>query len=189
MSEASRYLQVEKRPFLSALKSLRISVRARQKDEATLSFGDGNLCIGIQNSRVEVPAQGTWSGTVKVVARTLIPIVTFPPDPDPLPLRFEKGRFYIAGWSVNATWHAEGIDELSLPSDASCIDLAALRVSHGDDELERSGLLQDVRNAEQVIKTQITQAAKVLEAAGITEDDLREMVERKIEAIRANTPG
>ncbi len=174
-------LAVDKRPFLNALKSLRISIRARQKDEAIISFADGMLCIRLQDSTVQVPATGSWSGSAKIVARTLIPIVTFPPDPDPLPLTFRDDRFYIAGWSVNGTWHPGGVQDLSLPEDAGCLDRIALRRRYSDEELEDSGLLKEVRVAEQTAKAQVTQAASVLHVLGITEADLTALVERKVE--------
>ncbi len=173
-------LAVEKRPFLNALKSLRISIRARQKDEAIISFTEGMLCIKLQDATVEVPASGTWSGSAKVVARTLIPIVTFPPDPDPLPLTFRDERFYIAGWSVNGSWHPEGVQNLTLPEDANCIDWLALRSRYSDDDLDELGLLKEVRAAEKTIKTLIGQAASVLDVVGITEADLSKLVERKV---------
>jgi len=173
-------LAVEKKPFLNALKSLRISVLARQKDEAIISFSDGVLRIRIQDEEVEVPASGSWTGSAKIVARTLIPIVTFPPDPDPLPLRFEDERFFIAGWSVNGTWHAEGVREFSVPSDATDVELAALRRRYGDEQLEEAGLLHDARNAEQSLRQQVAQAAKILSGSGISEEDLLALVERKV---------
>ena len=173
-------LAVEKRPFLYALKSLRISIRARQKDEATISFANGLLSIKLLDSVVQVPATGTWTGSAKVVARTLIPLVTFPPDPDPLPLRFHDERFYIAGWSVNGTWHA-ACDDLALPANANCLDVAALRRRYTEEQLGDSGLLQDVRNAERTIEVQVAQAAEALRRVGITEGDLQGLVERKLD--------
>jgi len=177
------HLAVEKRPFLNALKSLRISIRARQKDEAIISYSDEMLTIKLQDAMVQVPATGTWSGSAKIVARTLIPIVTFPPDPDPLPLTFRDDRFYIAGWSVNGSWHPGGVQDLSLPEDATCLDRVALRRRYSDRELEDSGLLQQVRAAEQTVKTQVTHAASVLHDLGITESDLHELVERKLDGL------
>ncbi|MFT5393671.1 MAG: hypothetical protein ACI8PT_003873 [Gammaproteobacteria bacterium] len=181
MSSAGPQLEVEKKPFLRALKSLRISIRARQKDEASLSFSSGLLSIRMLESVVSIPATGTWSGTAKVVARTLIPIVTFPPDPDPLPLRFVDDRFFIAGWSVNGIWQAEGhVEAHAMPDDATCVDFAALRRRYTDIELESSGLLARVRNAEQSIKVQVAQAARLLEEVGISGEDLQELIDNKI---------
>ena len=176
-------LAVEKKPFLNALKSLRISVRARQKDEAILSFADGLLSIKMQDSVVHVPATGTWTGSAKIVARTLIPIVTFPPDSDPLPLRFQGERFYVAGWSVNGTWHAEGVQELVVPENANSLEIAALRRRYTDGQLEDAGLLQEVRNAEQTVKSQLALVAKALVDVGISEDDLHALVERKLDGL------
>lgn len=176
-------LEVEKKTFLNALKSLRISIRARQKDEATLSFDDGVLSIKVQDSTVTVPATGTWPGTAKIVARTLIPIVTFPPDPDPLPLRFQGERFFIAGWSVNGSWHAGVMEEPPVVDDASILELAALKRRYSESYLESAGLLQGVRNAELTIKDHVAQATKLMIAIGIDEHDLRELVERRIEEI------
>ena len=174
-------LAVEKKPFLNALKSLRISVRARQKDEAIISFADGLLSIKMQDSVVQVPATGTWTGSAKIVARTLIPIVTFPPDPDPLPLRFHDERFFIAGWSVNGSWHADGVQELVVPENATCLELAALRRRYSEAQLEDAGLLHEVRNAEQTVKSQLALAATALVDVGVSEDDLRVLVERKLD--------
>jgi hypothetical protein len=137
----------------------------------------------MQDTVVRVPAEGNWAGTARVYARTLIPIVTFPPDPDPLPLQFRDDRFYIAGWSVNGTWRADGAEEPVLPSEPSCLDLAALRNRHSDAKLEEFGLLQDVRNAEQAIRAQVAQAVKVLEVVGITESDLAELLEQKLASL------
>lgn len=174
-------LAVEKKPFLEALKSLRISIRARQKDEATISFENGFVHIKLLDSVVRVPATGCWTGSARVVARTLIPIVTFPPDPDPLPLRFHDERFFIAGWSVNGTWHGDEWDEFGLPENANCLDMAALRRRFTEEELDDSGLLQNVRNAEKTIRAQVAQAAKALGPVGITEGDLQGLVERKLD--------
>mgnify|MGYP005697905257 CR=1 FL=1 len=176
-------LEVEKKPFLNALKTLRISIRARQKDEAIISFADGELSIRVQDSVVTVPATGQWSGTAKIVARTLIPIVTFPPDPDPLPLRFVGERFFIAGWSVNGTWHAGELEEPPVGDDATILELVALRGQYSETELESSGLLQQVRDAELTVKEHVAQAVKVLEGIGISEEDVQAIVDEKIEAI------
>ena len=181
---SAHHLTVEKKPFLTALKSLRISSRARQKDEAIVSFRNGRLAIELHDTVVEAPAHGTWSGRARIVARTLIPIATFPPDPDPLPLRFEGDRFYIAGWSVNATWQEAGDRPLVIPTGASCLEILALRAGHTEDELAASGVLQDVRNTEQFVKTQIAQAAVILCDIGVDESDLTELVQDKVTKLK-----
>ena len=177
---SARILTVKKRPFLTALKSLRISSRARQKDEAIIGFTNNHLSIELQGGRVEVPAKGHWSGRARVAARSLIPIATFPPDPDPLPIRFEDDRFYIAGWSVNATWHEANEQPLEIPDDADCIEVLALRQRYSELELEAAGVLKHVRSAEQFAKTQIAQAVTLLEPVGIQKEDIDRLIEEKI---------
>ncbi len=185
MSGEAPHLSVEKRPFLQALKSLRISARARQKDLAVLSFQDGRLHIRLHETGVSVPALGQWPGSARVIARTLIPVVTFPPDPDPLPLRFEGDRFYIAGWSVNATWHAQGGEPIETAAEPTALDLVALRRERGDEALEASGLLEEALEAERSLAGKLSHAARILRPVGISLGDLEDLVERKLEAIRS----
>ncbi|MEM7254229.1 MAG: hypothetical protein AAF493_22655 [Pseudomonadota bacterium] len=175
-----RSLTVDKKPFLTALKSLRISIRARQKDEAVIGYSDGHVSIELQGQIVNVPAKGEWPGCARVIARTLIPIATFPPDPDPLPLRFENDRFYIAGWSVNASWQDVGDRPLALPDDAGCLEVLMIGRQHTDKALSEAGLLSHVRNTEQFVRTRLAQAAAVLEPIGIEEADLNRIVEEKV---------
>ena len=180
LRDLARSLSVEKKPFLTALKSLRIGSRARQKDEAVFRFVNGQLSTELQGTSVQVPARGQWGGQVRIIARSLIPIATFPPDPDPLPLRFEDDRFYIAGWSVNASWQDAGERPLEIPDGAGAIDVLALRRQYSESELEASGVLKDVRNTEQFVKTQIAQAAAILQSVGIDEADLNRLLQDKV---------
>jgi hypothetical protein len=82
---------------------------------------------------------------------------------------------------VNGVWQAEGhVEAHAMPDDATCVDFAALRRRYTDTELESSGLLARVRNAEQSIKVQVAQAARLLEGIGISGDDLQELIDNKI---------
>jgi len=186
MAVSSPSLTIEKKPFLAALKSLRIGINARQKDEATLGFENGELVIEIAGNRVVVPAEGEWPGAVRIVARTLIPIVTFPPDPDPLTLCFKTGRFFIAGWSVNATWLDDaGANPVKIPSVATYLDVLALK-EHSHRKSDSSARdQQEVKNARQSMNILLDQAAKLLVPVGITRPDLERLAGQKLAELRA----
>ena len=173
-------LAVEKRAFIQALRSLRISARARQNDEALIYYNDELLCIRLLDMVVEVPAKGTWVGRVRVNARTLIPLVTFPPDPDPLPLTFSEGRFFIAGWSVNAQWQPAVSGVVEVPANPTCMDLLSLESRYTFEELVDAGLDESINSARATLRTCLGDAARALEPTGLTLKDLEELVSQKL---------
>ena len=173
-------LAVEKRAFIRALKDLRISVRAKQNDEALIYFANGRLSIRLQDSTVEVPAAGTLEGRIRVNARTLIPLVTFPPDADPLPLSYHDERIFISRWSVNAIWEP-GVDHrIGLADDASDFEILALEQRYSRAELADAGLSDTIEDAKQRRDQCVQEAASVLQSVGVTASDLQNLIADKL---------
>ena len=173
-------LKVNRADFAKALKILRKFIKPKQREEALLSFENGMLSIEIVGMEAKVPAEGAWSGQVRIPCAAVRAFSQALPEDDPLHLRLAEERFFVAGLSVPCSWQDSEKQKIQLPLDPPIHVILGLRIKYTDEEITQSGLMKTVQLAEERRDGLIKQASKVLQSLGVTLSDLRRVVDECI---------
>jgi hypothetical protein len=168
---------VGRKDLAIALRTLAKFVKRKQQAEAVVSFADGTLQIELPGGLVGVPADGEWSGEVRVPGSFFVSFAKTLPDVDPLPVQVRGDRFYLAGLSVRCVTQGAGGERIQLPLDPPVLDVLRVRLQHSEEEIERSGLTALVRTAEEKREQLIMQAHSHLHQLGVTRADLDRFVD------------
>lgn len=179
-------LKVNRSDLARALKVLRKFIKPKQREEAVLSFENGLLSIELVGAGAKVPAEGEWPGQARIASGAVLGFARALPKDDPLPLRVDEGRFYLAGLSVPCSWQDSERKKIQLILDPPIHVILGLRMRYSDEEITQSGLMKTVQQAEERRDGLVKQASKLLEPLGVTPTDLQplvdECVRRKNEA-------
>ncbi len=174
-----RRVSVARHELVEALGRMARLIPQEETAEALVSVDEGMLSISVSGVAVSLPAFGTWTGEVRVSARFIRMVGLDPPAGDPLVVEVRDERLYF-GTTLSAPcveqdgWRSE----VPIALNATVVDVLRLHFLYSQERLERAGLIKRVKEAESVALEAIAEAAKPLEAIGITPNDLQRLVVR-----------
>ena len=179
MSDAQ--LEISNADFANALSSLALALpRKGQAMDVRFDFDGEFLRMTTAGVEISIAGTGKWSGFALAPLRPLALMRKHLPDGDPLTIRFTGGRFYVAGWSVPATWHDLGSAPSSLPLKPTILHLLQFKASNTEAKLVSSGLRSAVRGAEDQAQKLMLRAQDILRPLGITLRDLEQLLDAKL---------
>lgn len=181
MSDA--VLSVDQQSLVKALHHVVKLCKPLPGEEAILSHDGSCLHIDLGGMTVTVLASGDWPGQCRVLGKFVVTIAKIPPPDDPVVIRVDNGLLSIGTSSFRCAWQSAWTAQLSLPMNASMIDLLSMRHRHTNEEIMQSGLAVAVKDAEVKRDRLITKAVKHLGAMGITDSDVRRWIEEKIKGV------
>lgn len=174
-------LAVAKDDFIQELKRLaKVLGRRRNAADALLRYEEGQLRISIGGAEVGMTAQGQWQGEARVSAAWLRAFAKVPPPQDPVVIQVEGSRMRIGGSSIACQWQVPGAATVEIPLNLDLRERIRLAFSHPHAELEKSGLAPMVVEARAELEKRIAAAAQQLAPCGVTETDIRLLVEGKM---------
>ena len=173
-------LRLKRADFAKALRTLARTGQAVEDAQAILTLADGNLTIGLAGGEVTIPADGDWTGEVRLRGAILERLAKSLPDEDPLPIRVEQGRFYVARLSIpcehRLASHASPINEL-IPPDADPFDILMIRSWCSAGEIDAAGAAGLIVEAERRVEAYCRSAARFLGRYGVSAGHLRKLCE------------
>lgn len=173
-------VSVSRESFLQAMKPLRRFVKRKDPGEAIISMEAEELSISALGVSTGMPAFGRWLGEVKIPTRFVLMLSMAPPAGDPLILEVKDGRFRIAGLSVGCTLNDAWKSEIPLPLDPTPAQVLDLLFRYGPERIEKAGLSKRVAKAEASAMRKVAAAADILAPLGVTVEDLKALVVRKL---------
>ncbi len=176
-------LRVDQTSLVKELHHVAKLCKPLKGEEAILSHDGACLHIELGGMTVTVAAEGDWPGQCRVLGNFIVTIAKIPPTDDPVEFRIKDGLLNIGSSSFRCAWQSAWSAQIDLPMNASLIDLLAMRHRHTNEEIMQSGLMIAVKDAEVRRDRLITKAVKHLGGMGITESDIRRMIDEKIKTV------
>ena len=180
MESWSPNFSVRRGDFRRAVRAVTKGLPARLPVEIRIHYADGQIHLQVPGATVSLEAIGHWRGVAFVPAKALKRLASVLPKEDPLHLHFRDGRFHIESFSFAARWQDIAASPMTIPIGASTGDLLRATSTHSKEVVVSSGLQQTVKAARQDLEKRLQRVAKILEPFGVSLDELRDLVERKL---------
>jgi len=183
MPEQSRARNVLELPLTEFRRATKVFTRKRLVfGPALLSFEAGFLSIESGETTAVMRATGEWHGRATFSPNALRAVAAVPPVQDPLNIAYADGHLLIGSVTAPCEWRLLGqamIHDFERPS---LMDLLVLERTLPRVELAGSNLGRRVRAAVPRADLRIRKAAAQLAEFGVTETEIRALVEAKIAA-------
>jgi hypothetical protein len=153
-----------------------------------MAFEGGFLSLESGEVTAVMRAEGEWHGRALFSPSVLRALATVPPIADPIPIAYAEGRILFGGLTIPCQWSLpsqELVQELLNPD---LIDLLAMGRTLSRADMRGTELGKRVRSAIMKADRRIGNAAKQLADLGISEQEIRALVEARI-AARIKHPG
>ena len=181
------FLQVSRKDFVREAKAFRR--RGMKMGLHTyFSMEGGNLQIECGSVRVSLPAQGQWQGVARTSWSVTRSVIAVPPSNDPIPISYAENTLMIGNMSIHCSWLPRDQPSLEEIDKPSLLDLIALDRLLSREEAQLRGIAAWLGRARVQYRQRLAAAVKQLEPLGVSETELRLLVESKIEANAVKRP-
>ncbi len=171
-------LQVPLRDFKHAMKPF--TAKRRKLGRVLLAFENGLLTIESGEASTIMRAEGEWHGRAYFSPEVLRAIALYPPATDPVVISYAEGHLMLATMTIPCDWVNPARELAKVIVEPDMLDLLAMGRSMPRSEVIGTELGKKVRSAQQKATRRITSAASQLCELGVTEDDVRALVDAKI---------
>jgi hypothetical protein len=172
---------LKRNDFVEAGSLLLRLAKPKNGEEALLFYEDGRLVIDLGGMSSGVPTHGSWLSGVRTSAVFILSLFRVPPEEEEIVVSFDGTRLKVGNSSMDASATSLATEGRTLPMDLTDAQLLAWSINLSDGELQEAGYEVAVKSAWIKSEEQIAKAVKPLERYGISKDDLREMLTRKLQ--------
>lgn len=176
----NNFLQVSRAEFVAATKPF--SKKRAKLDRALLAYDGTFLSIESGEITAVMHATGEWHGQATFSPSILRALATVPPAQDPITIFYADGHLLIGSMTIACDWRRESQSMIEDIENPSLLDLIAMERTMSRGELAGTELGKRIRSAQQKMERRLKNAAVQLEELGITENDLRALVEQRLSA-------
>ena len=181
MSPPSWHLSVKRAQFAKALRSVGRAGKDVRSAKAVLTFDQNRLAIDLVGNVTQLPASGDWPSEVRLLGVHLERLARSLPEEDPLSLKVEGKRLFVARFSIPCECRLSGgvptpVREL-IPANADLFDLLMMASRCSQEEIDAAGASALVSNAQLKLDELCAKAAGVLGAYGVSPLHLRQLCE------------
>lgn len=174
-------LSVDRYDLLDGLKKFKSPRRIRSLERALLGFDGKYFSIEALDQVIVAKAEGLWPGIASVSATLIVALAKVPPAGDPIMVMCTGSRLQLGSLAMDCTWQPVSHTLLRLPATADWAEAISLKYCATRAEILAGKLEGKIRNAERKLDSLIVKAAKSLAPVGVTEQDIRSIVERRLE--------
>lgn len=174
-------LAVDRRELVSGLRRfIRAEVWPSQK--AVIGFDGRFFSIKAANRVIVAHARGTWPGLAFVRSNAIVAMALAPPDGEPVRVSCDGKRLRFGSFSVVCAWQPISVTLLSLPGVPDWLEALSREYRAPRAQTCIDGGSTDVRviKSEQQLARLVSRAAKTLAALGVTEQDIRSLIESRL---------
>ena len=164
------------------LKRFRAMQTARKSERAHFAFDGAFLTVDALGCAFGVRATGSWPGTARCSTSTIAALAAVPPEGVEVALSYEQRRLRIGTLTVASEWTPVSGALLALPAAPDWVEALSLKYRVHRSKLLHSGCLKEVDAAEAKLDATIAKATKPLAPLGITEADVRKLVDEALAA-------
>jgi hypothetical protein len=173
-------LAVDRRELVSGLRRfIRAEVWPSQK--AVIGFDGRFFSIKAANRVIVAHAHGTWPGLAFVRSNAIVAMALAPPEGEPVRVSCDGKRLRFGSFSVVCAWQPISITLLSLPGAPDWLEALSREYrAPRSQPCTDGGTEVHVIKSEQQLARLVSRAAKTLAALGITEQDIRSLIENRL---------
>jgi hypothetical protein len=146
-----------------------------------LAFEGGFLSIECGDRLVTMRALGEWHGRAWFSSNLLKALATVPPSEDPIEVTYDGAKLRIGPTTVSCDWQLVSEAFIKDATKPSLLDLLAMDRSLPRSEIHGTGLARRIGEARAKLARNIFKAARLLDDAEISEDDLWRLAEKRIQ--------
>jgi seryl-tRNA(Sec) selenium transferase len=145
-----------------------------------LAYECGFLSIESGDIKVVINATGKWHGRASFSPEILRALATVPPSINPLRFEYEDGYLTIGATKIPCTWETVSASFIENFENPSLLALLALEKTMPRVEIGGTELGKEVIKARMRAERKILSAATQLEELEISEEDIRNLLEKKL---------
>jgi hypothetical protein len=174
-------LSVDAGHVIQGLQAFRVPRKVRSRDRATLGFDGTYLTVEAFDQMFVARATGAWPGNAHVSSMLVRALIEVPPAGDPLIVRCDGERVCIGTLRVDCRWQPVSEPLTGMSAVRDWVASLSLAYSKPRGRIVTDGLAQEVADAERKLAALVARVAKSLAPLGVTADDVRALVQRRLE--------
>lgn len=184
-------LQVVLPEFREGLKPFRS--KKHEPGKVLLALENGFLSLESDTVKTVMRATGKWEGRAWFAAEILRALAMVPPLQNPVTISYAQNRILIEGMTIACMWEPDRDDDIDFMIDGtlnpSIIDFLAMDRVAKRVKVGQPGMSQKIRSAKEKMVRRVKNASSQLLDLGISETQIRSLIDEKIEArIKAEVP-
>ena len=156
--------------------------KRRKLGPVLLAYESGYLSVESGGVMKVMHAEGEWHGRATFSPSVLRAIALEPPSQDPITIAYGNGRLLIGAMTVRCEWQDLRKARVQNLLNPSSLDLLALERTLSRIEINATDLGDKIHDAQEKVARSIRRAASALSALEITESQIRELVEARIQS-------
>jgi len=173
-------LLVDGNHLREGLRIFKLRRKLRATDKATVAYADGFVIINALDRGFVARAAGLWPGIAQAGASMVMALARVPPIGDEIRVRFAEGKLRIGSVGVAAQWMPASSALLDVPAAPDWAGALSLKFRVPPPEAVARGYTSQIAEAERKLGLLLARVTRLLSPLGVTEDDLRTLVERRI---------
>jgi len=167
--------------FKQAMKFFVRFEKEKRPPDAMISFSDGYLVFEAEGEAAVIRAEGEWNGRAWISTLYLAAFYRAPPVEKEVVILYDDGRLRISTLSIKCRWETLSQNFIKRVEQPELIDLVAFDRTMPRAEIYAAGLAGRVLFAQKEKTKLIKRAAKTLEPFGISEGDIAELVDIRVQ--------
>jgi hypothetical protein len=174
-------LIVDRGHVIQGLAAFRLPRKVHSRDRAIIAYDGTFATFEAFDDFFAARATGCWPGNAHVSAMLLRALVQALPAGDPLIVRCDGERVSIGTLRVDCKWQQVSESLTKAPAARDWVASLALAYTLPRGRIVTDGLAKEVSDAERKLAALVARTAKFLAPLGVTADDVRALVERRLE--------
>ena len=171
-------LEMDRSEFARAMRSFHVRELAQT---ALLAFEGSILSIESGAQVVTMHADGEWHGRAWFSSNLVKALIKVPPTDDPIVIAYDGAKLRVGSITVGCDWELVSKAFVKDVTRPSLLDLLAMNHSLPRSEIHGTGLSKRIEHARFRLDESIKKAAKLLKEAEISEADLWDLAEKRIQ--------
>lgn len=177
------HAELDRDRFFEAIRLLRRHAKPYKAAKASIWRDGEDLVVGLGGGEVRTPMTGRWEGQARLNGQVLIQASKRWPTKPPFSIRVESGRLVFSGFSIPCEWESTSSPRVLIPVGASLVDILIAGARHSDEDLERAGYLDAVRDARKRRERIVREAGRLLEPLKVGEEDVERIVMERFRSL------
>ena len=150
-----------------------------------LAYEGGFLSVESGEVVAVMRATGSWNGRAFFNPAVLQALAKVPPSINPVPLAYADEHLLLASMTIPCRWEVASKALVAELLNPSMLQLLAMARTIPRAEIRGTELGKHISAAARTAERRITSVAKQLDELGLSEDDIRQLVETRVVALAA----
>ncbi len=176
------WLTVDRRDLRYGVELLRQTRRSRRfHGDAILGYDGESLTLEAGDQMSRAYATGSWPGNARTSASFFAALAKLSPEAGPVTLACDGQHVDFDKFRFGCRWQPVATASRRTPAAQDWMQRLAISYTQSRSEIRERGLTADVHEAHDKLARLIARAAKTLVPLGVAAEDIRDLVDRRLE--------